>query len=616
MPRPSWSLFDRLIRRLPPAEADRVPDAELLARFVRDRDQAAFELLVWRHGGLVLGVCRRVVGDDHLAEDAFQATFLVLARKAQAIRADNVPGWLHRVARRAATKAARRRRKLQARETVLAAESFGTHPFPDPDRTSILDAEIGHLPERFRLPIVLCYLQNHTTAQAAQLLRVPQGTVLSRLATARQRLSARLTQRGVTLSAVLVTATVSDQLVSATVAPAAAYAAGEAVLTSAPTLLATEVIRMSAWKLPATIALAMVLTVGVGSGVAWVQGGAGTGQATAAAGETLPAPRSPWQVTREMQTPPLTEEQKYVKLIEATFRVQIESLKEYITDREKENIRLNTQLFEKTKARRELSVEELPSFLRRADAVRDGVTTGQSEIKRQEQMIAEREMKLKQLQEFFAQDSKFTGSESKIDPNSRDGIRLGVMYRKQAELESKVREMTIKNKGMKANSVPEIELSNTKEELVLLLSDIEKLEKLVRYQASDLEHIRLTRDFERNKREIESEIQLTRMSIVWRVKQLAEQDHKLLELTKTGAQIAILDGELSVLRDNIAKVQADIKVQQDKKNKLVVAMWTSRVRPPDLKLEQIVIQLAEIQHRIGGLEFEMKKQNVLPNKKK
>src|SRR5689334_13937124 len=128
MPRSSWSLFDRLVRRLPPADADRVSDADLLSRFAKDRDQAAFELLVWRHGGLVLGVCRRILNDDHLAEDAFQATFLVLARKAHSLVARNVPGWLHRVARRAAHKAARRKLTIQSRETVLAVEPCGSTP--------------------------------------------------------------------------------------------------------------------------------------------------------------------------------------------------------------------------------------------------------------------------------------------------------------------------------------------------------------------------------------------------------------------------------------------------------------------------------------------------------
>ncbi|HVK16911.1 MAG TPA: sigma factor, partial [Fimbriiglobus sp.] len=85
--RPSpWPLIRRLVRR-PPGDADPVSDAELLARFARDRDQAAFELLVWRHGSMVFGACRRILRDAHLAEDAFQAAFLILARKAGSVRA-------------------------------------------------------------------------------------------------------------------------------------------------------------------------------------------------------------------------------------------------------------------------------------------------------------------------------------------------------------------------------------------------------------------------------------------------------------------------------------------------------------------------------------------------
>src|SRR5687768_731375 len=102
MPRVSWELLRSAFRRAAPAAgADPPSDADLLARFVRSRDEAAFELLLWRHADLVLSVCRRMVRDDHLAEDAFQATFLILARKASSVRrAGSVAAWLHRVARR------------------------------------------------------------------------------------------------------------------------------------------------------------------------------------------------------------------------------------------------------------------------------------------------------------------------------------------------------------------------------------------------------------------------------------------------------------------------------------------------------------------------------------
>src|SRR5262245_57220591 len=105
-----WPLLRRLARR-PPGESDPVSDAELLSRFARDRDQAAFELLVWRHGPMVLGACRRILRDVHLAEDAFQAAFLILARKSGTVRAGgSVAGWLHRVARRVALRATKQRK--------------------------------------------------------------------------------------------------------------------------------------------------------------------------------------------------------------------------------------------------------------------------------------------------------------------------------------------------------------------------------------------------------------------------------------------------------------------------------------------------------------------------
>src|SRR5436853_7209634 len=100
-------LLERLLARRRETASDGVPDAELLRRFAHARDEAAFELLVWRHGAMVLGLCRRAVRDEQLAEDAFQAVFLVLARKARAIRGGNVAGWLFRVTRRVAARALR-----------------------------------------------------------------------------------------------------------------------------------------------------------------------------------------------------------------------------------------------------------------------------------------------------------------------------------------------------------------------------------------------------------------------------------------------------------------------------------------------------------------------------
>jgi RNA polymerase sigma factor (sigma-70 family) len=178
-------------------------DAELLRRFVATRDDAAFELLVWRHGSLVWGVCRRVLRQEQDAEDAFQATFLVLARRAATIgRGEAVAGWLYQVALRLA-RAARARAAARARHErrAVPAGAADDDPVIWPDLRPVLDDEIGRLPEKYRRPFLLCYLEGKTTDQAARELGCPRGTVGTRLAWARERLRLRLSRRGVTLGA-------------------------------------------------------------------------------------------------------------------------------------------------------------------------------------------------------------------------------------------------------------------------------------------------------------------------------------------------------------------------------------------------------------------------------
>jgi RNA polymerase sigma factor (sigma-70 family) len=178
-------------------------DGQLLQRFAADRDEAAFAALVRRHGPMVLGVCRRVAGNVHDAEDAFQATFLVLARKAPSLRSPALLGnWLYGVAYRTALKAktaTARRRALERRgPTMPRAE-----PAPEDldELRSYLDLELERLPEKYRVPVVLCELEGRSRQEVARLLRLPAGTLSSRLATARKRLARRLALRGLALSA-------------------------------------------------------------------------------------------------------------------------------------------------------------------------------------------------------------------------------------------------------------------------------------------------------------------------------------------------------------------------------------------------------------------------------
>jgi RNA polymerase sigma factor (sigma-70 family) len=194
----------RYIRKLAtrPPVTD-LSDGRLLARFVRDRDEAAFAALVRRHGATVLGVCRRVVRDWHAAEDCLQTTFLVLARKAASLGAPPALGpWLHAVALRTALKAraktARRRQQEEKAAAPLAVESRDELVWRD--LRPVLDEAVGRLAEKYRVPVVLCYLEGKTVAEAARLLGWPQGTVATRLGRARQRLRAVLARRGLALA--------------------------------------------------------------------------------------------------------------------------------------------------------------------------------------------------------------------------------------------------------------------------------------------------------------------------------------------------------------------------------------------------------------------------------
>ena len=187
----------RDIRRLFGDGGSHPTDARLLERFAVDRDESAFAALVDRHGPMVLGVCRSVLKDGHDAEDAFQATFLVLARKAATVRAGDALGvWLYRVAFRIAVQADReagRRRRTEAEASALAESA---RRGPQADLLAALHEEVDRLPARLREPVVLCYLEGRTYDEAGRALRLPPATIRGRLARARGRLAARLACQG------------------------------------------------------------------------------------------------------------------------------------------------------------------------------------------------------------------------------------------------------------------------------------------------------------------------------------------------------------------------------------------------------------------------------------
>jgi RNA polymerase sigma factor (sigma-70 family) len=263
-------------------------DSELLEQFVKQRDEGAFATLLGRHGPLVLGVCREVLGDLHAAEDAFQATFLVLARKAGSIRKQTSLGpWLYRVAVNVAKTA--RSRSVQRREHEREAAAMSQRSTVDAtlerDWQLLLHEEVGRLPEKYRAPVVLCYFKGKTNEEAARDLGWPVGTVKGRLTRARDLLRTRLTRRGLTLSAAgftvalshhVVSAAVSETLLRATTAAAVRFALGRAALagsvsahSNAAVQLATQTSKtMGMAKATTALAtLAVLLGVGCGAGL-------------------------------------------------------------------------------------------------------------------------------------------------------------------------------------------------------------------------------------------------------------------------------------------------------------------------------------------------------------
>jgi RNA polymerase sigma-70 factor (ECF subfamily) len=187
------------LRRIAPAE-DPDSDSHLLRRFASG-DERAFEMLARRHGPMVFSVCRRVLGDAHEAEDAFQATFLILARKIDsAARSPSAGAWLHTVAHRVALRARCRRAALDVRRRDAEAEPAGG---ADPAEEAlgrevrhVIDEEVRRLPEKYRLPFVLFHLEGHSSAEVARQVGRPVGTVESWLTRARARLRAGLARRG------------------------------------------------------------------------------------------------------------------------------------------------------------------------------------------------------------------------------------------------------------------------------------------------------------------------------------------------------------------------------------------------------------------------------------
>lgn len=278
---------------------DALSDRELLERFVQRREQAAFTALVRRHGPMVLSVCRRVLSNIHDAEDAFQATFLVLAEKADRLRRPELlANWLYGVAYRTALHARQRaaRRKKLEREAATVSTPISDQEIESRELRRVLDEELHRLPEKYRAPLVLCYLEGKTNEEAARLLGWPAGSMSYRLSRGRELLRGRLEARLATLSLFVPALCLADYLQPAVVSPLLATttvqaaviaagakiaAAGAGILSASVRELAEATLRSMApsrWRWLFAALLTLVILFGVGVAVSavfasWTSGG-------------------------------------------------------------------------------------------------------------------------------------------------------------------------------------------------------------------------------------------------------------------------------------------------------------------------------------------------------
>jgi RNA polymerase sigma factor (sigma-70 family) len=341
--RPGHASFLRQFLRLTAAPAGDSPaDGDLLDRFTRARDESAFHELLRRHAPLVLGVCRRVVGDEQDAEDAFQATFLVLVRKASSIRRRaSLTSWLHGVAYRCAARvraANLRRRRHEGRLAPAPPEAP-----PDVSWQEVrqaIDEELARLPEKYRAPLVLCYLRGKTQCEAARELGWAPGVLRGRLDRGRERLRARLARRGLALSAGLLATALTGEaavtpaaLLGLTLRAALLVAAGRPLAAAAPGSvadLAKGAMRAMLWTKIQVVTACAVLVVGA-LGVGGVLGR----QAARPAGDPMAdppqvladPPRPAEEPPRRGKQPPREEEEDKPPRAKKPVRVEEEEEK-------------------------------------------------------------------------------------------------------------------------------------------------------------------------------------------------------------------------------------------------------------------------------------------------
>jgi RNA polymerase sigma factor (sigma-70 family) len=286
------SRLEGLIRRVCHHSKECLTDRELVDALADGCDEASFEALLKRHGPMVLAVCRRVLRNEHDAEDAFQSTFLVLIRKAGGIRKpEAIASWLYGVAYLCARKA----RQLNARRRLIEAQA-ARPGFPQPDAGKSLDEEISALPEPYRTALVLCELQGRSRREVASSLNIPEGTLSSRLAMARKMLAKRLRRQGWVPTFVPLFAGLPPSLAKATLAAGGLARTGRPIaesLSPAIARLTEGVSRAMFLSKLKTLLVAVVLLAALGAGTERIARATLNSASAASADEPAPSANNP-----------------------------------------------------------------------------------------------------------------------------------------------------------------------------------------------------------------------------------------------------------------------------------------------------------------------------------
>jgi RNA polymerase sigma factor (sigma-70 family) len=480
-------------------------DGEALGDFIERREARAFEILLRRHGRMVLGVCRRLLGNPHDADDAFQATFLVLVRKADSIKPREAVGnWLYGVAYRTAlvARAKLARRRLMEKQVEDMPHPQDRHESCWNELRPLLDQELHRLPDKYRLAVVLCDLEGRSRKDVARQLAIPEGTLSSRLATARKQLAQRLVRHGFALSSVSLGALLVNNAASACVAPslmaattkaALLVAAGHAAVTGAipagVAALTKGVMKTMFLAKMKTLSLVMfgsaVLTMGTGG--LWYE---------TRAGASDPINRSVQSKTKKLANetflkaePADDENEAKAKAAREAF-VRNDELQQQLEKARKESEELRSMV---EKLQKSLELERAKAELSMANAMNQLNSAQKREVDARKQ--AEKERYASQIQQANTiaqvQQEESHGSEIRKLEDLEKSIQAKVEDRKQAimkqlkELEDLEKNEVAKIKQRKADLLNEAatkkaaQAKETGDKLDLILQRLEKLEKRI-----------------------------------------------------------------------------------------------------------------------------------------